>query len=110
MPLMNGLEAGLRVKQKMPNVKLVFLTMHDDPGLAVEAMRSGASGYLLKASGASKLIKAIQIALECKRYVTPLIARRMEKSFIEDSPVLGLSKVLTARQREVLELLAREKP
>ena len=48
MPLMNGLEAGLRLKELMPSVKIIFLTMNEDPELAVKAMRSGASGYLLK--------------------------------------------------------------
>src|SRR5271169_96383 len=47
MPRLNGLEAGRRLKQMMPAVKLVFLTMNVDPDLAVEAMREGASGYLL---------------------------------------------------------------
>lgn len=50
MPLMNGLEAGLRLKEQTPDVKLIFLTMNDDPDLAAEAMRCGASGYLLKNS------------------------------------------------------------
>src|SRR5215469_3778866 len=45
MPLLNGLEAGLRLKRQMPRVKIIFLTMNKDPDLAVDAMRSGASGY-----------------------------------------------------------------
>src|SRR5215475_10166719 len=60
MPLMNGLEAGLRLKEQMPNLKLVILTMNDDPDLAVEAMRCGASAYLLKVSAAEELLRAIQ--------------------------------------------------
>jgi DNA-binding NarL/FixJ family response regulator len=109
MPLMNGLEAGLRLKQEMPNVKLIFLTMNDDPDLAVEAMRCGASGYLLKNSGAEELLRAIQMALKCKRYVTPLIAQGMQDSFIENPSVTGQGKVLTPRQREVVQLLAEGK-
>jgi DNA-binding NarL/FixJ family response regulator len=109
MPLMNGLEAGLRLKQEMPNVKLIFLTMNDDPDLAVEAMRCGASGYLLKNSGAEELLRAIQMALKCKRYVTPLIAQGMQESFIENPSVTGQGKVLTPRQREVVQLLAEGK-
>jgi DNA-binding NarL/FixJ family response regulator len=79
MPLMNGLEAGLRLKQQMPDVKLIFLTMNGDPDLAVEAMRCGASGYLLKSSAAEELQRAIQMALKCRRYVTPLIAQSFAK-------------------------------
>ncbi len=55
MPLLNGLEAGRQIKQKSPGVKLVFLTMNEDADLAAEAMRSGASAYLLKRSAASEL-------------------------------------------------------
>src|SRR5215471_229671 len=102
MPLMNGLEAGIRLKQLLPNVKLVFLTMNDDPDLAVEAMRSGAAGYLLKSSAAEELLRAIQTALKGKIYVTPLIARGMQKSFIKNPGVKGLAKALTPRQREVV--------
>jgi DNA-binding NarL/FixJ family response regulator len=109
MPLMNGLDAGFRLKQEMPNVKLVFLTMNDDPDLAVEAMRCGASGYLLKSSAAEELIMAIQMALKSKRYVTPLIAQGMQDSFIENPGVIGQKKTLTPRQREVVQLLAEGK-
>lgn len=106
MPRMNGLDAGLRIKQVMPNVKLIFLTMNDDPDLAVEAMRSGASGYLLKSSGAEELIQAIQMALKCKRYVTPRIARSIKNSFIENPAAKRPGEMLTPRQREIVQLLA----
>ena len=109
LPLMNGLEAGIRLKEQMPNVKLVFLTMNDDPDLAVEAMRSGASAYLLKNSAAEELLRAIQMALKGNRYVTPLIAKGMEKSFIKNPGATGQAKSLTPRQREVVQLLAEGK-
>jgi DNA-binding NarL/FixJ family response regulator len=109
MPLMNGLEAGLRVKEKLPTVKLVFLTMNEDPDLAMEAMRSGASAYLLKSSAVEELILAIRNALKGKSYITPQIARGMEKSFVKDPQVKGRAKVLTPRQREVVQLLAEGK-
>jgi DNA-binding NarL/FixJ family response regulator len=109
MPLMNGLEAGLRLRQEMPNSKLIIVTMNDDPDLAVEAMRCGASGYLLKSSAAEELIKAIEMALKCKRYVTPLIAQGMQNSFIENPAATGQGKTLTPRQREVVQLLAEGK-
>jgi DNA-binding NarL/FixJ family response regulator len=106
MPRMNGLDAGLRLKQVMPNVKLIFLTMNDDPDLAVEAMRCGASGYLLKSSCAEELIQAIRMALKCKQYVTPLIAPGMKNSFIENPAANGQGKVVSPRQREIVRLLA----
>src|SRR5215510_7838784 len=54
MPLMNGLSAGQRLKQELPAVKLIYLTMNEDPDLAAEAFKLGASGYLLKSSAASE--------------------------------------------------------
>jgi DNA-binding NarL/FixJ family response regulator len=109
MPLMNGLEAGLRLKEQMPNLKLVILTMNDDPDLAVEAMRCGASAYLLKVSAAEELLRAIQFALKGKTYVTPLIAKSMQDSFIRNPEAKGQAKTLTPRQREVVQLLAEGK-
>lgn len=109
MPLMNGLEAGLRLKEQMPTVKLIFLTMNQDPDLAVEAMRSGASAYLLKSSEVEELLRAIQMVLKGKSYVTPQIGRGMEKSFIKNPKVKGQAKILTPRQREVVQLLAEGK-
>lgn len=109
MPLMNGLEAALRLKELMPTVKLIFLTMNEDPDLAVEAMNHGASGYLLKSSAASELIRAIQMALKAKSYVTPQIARGMQKSFINNPRPRVQAKALTPRQREVVQLLAEGK-
>ena len=111
MPLMNGLEAGSRLKEVLPRMKLVFLTMNEDPDLAVEALRCGASGYLLKTSAASELIRAIQLVLKGKSYVTPQIARGMQKAFIHN-PNPGpkaRAKTLTVRQREVVQLLAEGK-
>jgi len=57
MPLLNGLDAGKRLKTLLPSAKLIFLTMHEDPGLALEAIRAGASAYLLKTSAASELVR-----------------------------------------------------
>lgn len=108
MPLLNGLEAGRRIRELVPTTKLIFLTMNEDPDLAVEAIRIGASGYLLKKSAVSELFKAIQAALRGKSYVTPQIAKGMEDSFIKD-PEGKKHYSLTARQREVVQLLAEGK-
>src|SRR5580658_10254769 len=109
MPLLNGLEAARQLKSKLPAVKLIFLTMHEDPDLAVEAMRSGASAYLLKTSASSELLHAIHEALRGRTYITPLISRGMEKSFIRDPLGRQRPKSLTPRQREVVQLLAEGK-
>jgi DNA-binding NarL/FixJ family response regulator len=109
MPLLNGLEAGRRIKQKMPSVKLIFLTMNEDPELAVEAMGLGASGYVLKTSVALELLQAMQAALRGKFYVTPQIARGMQESFVRNPQGGNHHKSLTPRQGEVAQLLAEGK-
>jgi DNA-binding NarL/FixJ family response regulator len=109
MPLLNGLEACRQLKQRIPGTKFVFLTMNEDPELAVEAMKSGASAYLLKKSAASELLQAMQLAIRGKTYVTPQMARAMEQSFIRHPQGASHSKSLTTRQREVVQLLAEGK-
>lgn len=110
MPLLNGLDAGRQLKKLLPAVKLIFLTMYEDPGLASEAIRAGASAYLLKTSAAAELVKAIHEALKGRLYVTPAIARGMEESFIRNPEGKHASRELTPRQREVLQLLAEGRP
>src|SRR5271154_4955584 len=109
MPLLNGLDAGRQLKKKMPEVKLVFLTVNDDPDLANEAMRAGASAYLLKSSASSELFHAIDEALKGRTYVTKQVARGMQESFIRDPRPREHAKVLTFRQRQVIQLLAEGK-
>ena len=105
MPLLNGLEAGRQIKERLRTVKLVFVTMNEDPDLAAEAFRYGASGYVLKRSAASELTTAIKEAMLGRSYITPLVATGLVDSLMhfEESKT---TDVLTARQREVLQLLA----
>jgi DNA-binding NarL/FixJ family response regulator len=105
MPLMNGLEAGRLIKQKMRDVKLVFLTMNEDPDLAAEAFRAGASGYLLKRSAASELSTAIREAMQGRSYVTPLVTEGLIGSLLHSDERTPRHE-LTSRQREVLQMLA----
>jgi DNA-binding NarL/FixJ family response regulator len=110
MPLLNGLDAGRELKKLIPGVKLIFLTMYQDPELARDAIRAGASAYLLKTSAASELMEAIREAAKGRVYLTPAIAKSMETSFIQNPEGKHVSKELTPRQREVLQLLAEGRP
>jgi DNA-binding NarL/FixJ family response regulator len=106
MPLLNGLDAGRQLKAQRRSVKLIYLTMNPDPDLAGEALRLGASGYVLKSSAAQELKQAIHEALRGRSYITPLITRDVVGSLIQQRAVRN---ELTARQREVLQLLAEGK-
>jgi DNA-binding NarL/FixJ family response regulator len=109
MPILNGLEAARQLKSDMPEVKIIFLTVHEDPDIAREALHLGASGYLLKNSTAKELFKAIRDAFNGRTYISPSIVQRMERSFIRDPWESGRPKCLTPRQREVVQLLAEGK-
>jgi DNA-binding NarL/FixJ family response regulator len=106
MPVMNGLIAGQKLKQAMPLVKLVYLTMNDDPDIAGEAFRLGASGYLLKQSAGAELLRAIREVARGGYYVTPLMTKGMVGSFIQNFKQRKSNNSLTLRQKEVLQLLA----
>ena len=106
MPLLNGLDAGRQLKAQRRSVKLIYLTMNPDPDLAGEALRLGASGYVLKSSAAQELKQAIQEALRGRSYITPLITRDVVGSLIHQRTS---RPELTTRQREVLQLLAEGK-
>jgi DNA-binding NarL/FixJ family response regulator len=105
MPLLNGLEAGRQIKQRLRDVKLVFLTMNEDADLAAEAFRAGASAYLLKRSAASELMTAIREVMRGRSYVTPLVTDGLVGSLLRPEEPRPRNE-LTPRQREVLQLLA----
>ena len=105
MPLLNGLEAARLVKRTLRNVKLVFVTMNEDPGLAAEAFRAGASAYLLKSSAWAELLTAIREVMRGRSYVTPLVTSDLVGSLMNYDDHKTADE-LTSRQREVLQLLA----
>jgi DNA-binding NarL/FixJ family response regulator len=106
MPLLNGLDAGRQIKAQRRSVKLIYLTMNPDPDLASEALRLGASGYVLKSSAVQELKQAIEEALRGRSYITPLITHDVVGSLIQQR---SARHELTVRQREVLQLLAEGK-
>src|SRR4051812_48648041 len=107
MPTMNGLIAGQKLKELMPAVKLIYLTMNHDQDMAAEAFRLGASGYLLKNSGAPELIRAIRDVARGGTCISPLMTKDMVGSFVQNFKRMKQSHHnLTLRQKEVLQLLA----
>jgi DNA-binding NarL/FixJ family response regulator len=104
MPLLNGFDAGRRLKKLLPNAKLVVLTMNKDYELAAEALQRWASGYVLKSSIGSELLRAVTAVLHGERYLTSINKRETEA--LIRNPKRGPMKPLTTQQREVLQLLA----
>jgi DNA-binding NarL/FixJ family response regulator len=107
MPVLNGLDAIRQIKASRPGVKIVVLTMHVDPDLAVQAFRAGASGYLLKASAGEELVNAVRQVAQGRSYLTSLIAKDLISVLLEvRKESAGENERLTGRQREVLQLIA----
>jgi DNA-binding NarL/FixJ family response regulator len=112
MPLLNGLDAARQLKKARPDVKLLFLTMHASPRYATEAFKAGGNGYLLKQSAASELPQAIDAILHGNHYLTPSIAKPVIDQAMrtdEGPSIKGADTELTARQREVLQLIGEGK-
>ena len=105
LPLLNGMDAGAQVKTLMPKIRLVVVTMNEDVSVAVKALRTWASGFLLKKCAGTELVFAIREVLAGRTYVNPRTAHQIEHEFIRD-PAVQCEKKLSRRQREVLQLLA----
>jgi DNA-binding NarL/FixJ family response regulator len=106
MPLLNGVDAVRELRQVVPATRVVVVTMHADPRLAAEAVRAGATGYVLKHSAGQELLHAVR-EVSCGRvYITPLIAHEVI-SVLAGAPAADTELPhLTSRQRQVLQLVA----
>jgi len=106
MPQLNGLDAARHLKPAMPTVKLIFLTMNEDPELVGEAFRAGASAFLLKQAAAFELSAAIEQVLKGRSYVSPRAAKGQAHISLRDPKARAHAAQPTPRQREVIQLLA----
>ena len=106
MPMMNGLLAGNQLKKLLPKTKLIYLTMNPDLDTAAEAFRLGASGYVLKSSAGSELIKALREVVRGGYYASSVLTEGVVGSFVQAFKKMKRPYSLTSRQKEVLQLLS----
>lgn len=108
MPRLNGLEAIRQITTRLPNTRCIVLSMQSADPYIVQALKAGASGYVLKDSGPSEVIGAIHQVLSGKRYLSPQLSEKLIDLFITkvEVEVLDPYNSLTAREREVLQLAA----
>jgi DNA-binding NarL/FixJ family response regulator len=110
MPLLNGLDALRQCKSGHSRTRFVFLTASPDVGLATQAFRLGASGYVLKQAAAEELVVAIRETLAGRTYITPRIANEVLQNLMSHpADAANDGAGLTGREREVLQLLAEGK-
>jgi DNA-binding NarL/FixJ family response regulator len=106
MPHLNGLDAGGQVKQQLPAVKLVFLTMTNAADVAAEAFRRGGSAYVLKQSAGDELLLAVRKVNQGLSYLSPLVEKETVTYLRRQQKKFSVEKQITQRQIEVLQLLA----
>jgi DNA-binding NarL/FixJ family response regulator len=108
MPRLNGLEAIRQIISRLPNTHCIVLSMQSADPYIVQALKAGASGYVLKDSGPNDVINAIHQVLDGKRYLSPQLSEKLIDLFIAkvETNVLDPYNSLTTREREVLQLTA----
>lgn len=105
MPGLSGLEAGKRIRERHPTIRVLYLTMHSDPALAGEAMNAGGAAYVLKSSTASELVTALRSALAGGTYLDPALAAERPALLKRAADAVEHIR-LSPREQHVLQLLA----
>jgi len=106
MPLLNGFEAAKQIKKSLPHTKVIFLSQHLNPAYLKQALRLGASGYVLKAGATEELQQAIEAVLRGKTYITPAFGEDViARLWNREGELSEESEALTERQREILQLI-----
>lgn len=108
MPGLSGLEIMRQVAQRVPQTRIVVLSMYANEAYVVEAVRNGALAYVLKGSHASELVRAVREVAAGRHYLSPPLSERTVEAYVQraQEPQFDLYETLTIREREVLHLAA----
>jgi DNA-binding NarL/FixJ family response regulator len=107
LPGQTGIECVRRLKPLMPATQFVMLTVYQDTANLFDALKAGASGYLLKRTPYEELIASLRLVQEGGAPMTGCVARKVVQSFHQDEPEPGQTNGLSPREQEVLKLLSR---
>jgi two-component system, NarL family, response regulator NreC len=108
MPNLNGLEVTRQVRKRFPHIKVIVLSMHSNEAYVLEAIRNGASGYVLKGSSVSEVIKAIRKVAAGGRFLSASLSEEALDAYIEKAKTSPADPydTLTVREREILQMTA----
>jgi DNA-binding NarL/FixJ family response regulator len=109
MPELNGLEATRQIKKEFPDTEVLIFTMHETEQLIRDVLAAGARGYVLKSDAGRHLVDAIEALGRKKPFFTTKASETLLEEFLESSPAIRETTVLTAREREIVQLLAEGK-
>jgi DNA-binding NarL/FixJ family response regulator len=108
MPLLNGIDAATQIRKHLPEVKLLFVTMHAKPAYLEAALKAGGTGYVLKSAAREELVDAVRTVLSGGIYVSPTLSGDHPERFADPArAAAGLR--LSGREREILQLIAEGK-
>jgi DNA-binding NarL/FixJ family response regulator len=106
MPRMTGLQAAHQLSQRRPELRLLMLSMYDNEQFLFEALKAGASGYVLKSSADDDIVKACRAAVRGESFLYPSAVSTLIRDFVERSPKEATYEPLTPRELEILKLIA----
>lgn len=112
MPNLNGIEAARQISGKQPGISIIVLSMHADESFVLKALKAGARGYVLKEAPEGDLVKAIRVVSEGKSFFSPAVSRMLVEDYVrrlQEKNVEDSYELLTAREREVLQMVAEAK-
>lgn len=108
MPRLNGTDAAQHIREKVPRAGIVMVSMHADESYILRALKSGARGYLLKASPEAEVIAAVRAVANGQAYFSPVITRILVEEYVTEMQRRGVEDsydLLTLREKEILQLL-----
>ena len=106
MKRMNGLEAMAAAKREFPHLHVIMLSMHSEKQYVMQALRDGASGYLLKDAATVELELALTVVMKGDVYLSPGVSKQVAEGFVREAETADPVALLTPRQREILTLVA----
>jgi len=109
MPLLNGIDATQQIVKRVPETRVLMLSMHSDEAYVTRALQAGATGYMLKDSAGQDLLKGVELVANRQAYFSPAIARLMLDDYVRRVSGTGVAdryETLSAREREIFQLIA----
>ena len=109
MPMLNGIEAARQITRRLPTVRILMLSMHADEAYIIQALKAGATGYLLKDSADVDLIRGVEAVAAGKSFFSPAAARVMLDDYVRHLAEKGIADrldSLSEREREIFQLIA----
>jgi len=109
LPQMNGLELTRNIKHELPRTEIVIYTMHDEESILTEVLHAGARGYVLKSDPSRNIVSAVEALAKGKPYFSPDVSQALLDTFVDPRRDNNSASLLTAREREVVQLIAEGK-